>query len=196
MYILNSDGGVEFANQAWYKLSGVDPNSGGTQEWRSHTHPDDIEAVDDQWRQLLAGHAQKDFEWRVKRSIPDQDDEIVYLRSSCFPERSADGKLKTVTGILIDLSLERAQQHAQEKSLRDALEARRAQEYFMDMVSHEIRNPLHAVLQLAEETSGLLKDLGPQTFQAGEDSAFQACIENLHTIIYCGHHQKQILDDV
>lgn len=195
MFVLGADGGVRFANEAWYKLAGVNQDFEGTHGWRLNVHPDDLQRVDDQWQHLTDGHNQTNFEWKAIKKRPDQDDEIVYLRSSCFPELSADGKMQSVTGVLMDLSLERAQQRAQDKSLKDALEAKRAQEYFMDMVSHEIRNPLHAVLQLAEETSSLLKEIRTGSTEAG-DQHIRGCVENIHTIIYCGHHQKQILDDV
>lgn len=129
--------------------------------------------------------------------MPGKDDEVVYLRASCFPELSLDGTLKSVTGVLMDLSLERSQERAQAERLKDALEARQSQEYFMDMVSHEIRNPLHAILQLADETSSLLEDMTPEKLtHNGNVSDVSGCLENIHTIMYCGHHQKQILDDV
>lgn len=150
--------------------------------------------MDEQWEQLLNGYTQVNFEWRAVQRVPGKADEIRYLRSSCFPQLSADGKMQSVTGVLMDLSLERAQQNAQTERLKDALEAKRAQEYFMDMVSHEIRNPLHAILQLAEEISSSLTAMKPIPHEASDQVG--VCIEAIDTIIYCGHHQKQILDDV
>lgn len=197
MYILGADGGIKYANQAWFKLTGVDPDYTGTHGWLTNVHSDDRERIEEQWKLLADGHAQTKFEWRAVRRLPGKDDELIYLRSSCFPELSRDGTMKSVTGILIDLSLERAQQRAQAERLKDALDARQSQEYFMDMVSHEIRNPLHAILQLADETSSLLEGLkSEELVRPGNPRSIPSCLENIHTIMYCGHHQKQILDDV
>lgn len=162
-----------------------------------NVHPDDRERVSEQWQLLVNGQTQTNFEWRAVRKLPGKDDEIIYLRASCFPELSRDGTMKSVTGVLMDLSLERAQQRAQAERLKDALEARQSQEYFMDMVSHEIRNPLHAILQLADETSSLLEGVEPEKLPGAKVPLnIPGCLENIHTIMYCGHHQKQILDDV
>lgn len=54
------------------------------------------------------------------------------------------------------------------------------------MVSHEIRNPLNAMLQCAEEASQLLASL-PNSDEI---------LEVVETIQYCGRHQKHIVDDV
>lgn len=64
------------------------------------------------------------------------------------------------------------------------------------MVSHEMRNPLNAIIQCAEEASQLIeghttKECKPMSVQEAA-----ASLDAVNTILYCGHHQKQIIDDV
>lgn len=112
-----------------------------TKPWRVHVHPDDLEETDKQWQSLVQGHPQTDFEWRALVSDPTQPDKeplIRYLRSSCFPELADDGSMKTVTGVLMDISVHKAHETATTERLRDALEAKRAQENFMGKSSRVV----------------------------------------------------------
>lgn len=65
------------------------------------------------------------------------------------------------------------------------------------MVSHEMRNPLNAIIQCAQETSELTERL---TFKANVKHEMSAVLDDVKemvdTILYCGAHQKQLIDDV
>jgi signal transduction histidine kinase len=77
------------------------------------------------------------------------------------------------------------------------------------MISHEIRNPLSAVLHCSEEIIEAMKKCAKYTQTALEASPIadydaytelyyqvQNAIESANTIMYCVQHQKQIVDDV
>jgi hypothetical protein len=55
----------------------------------------------------------------------------MYLESCGFPEMAEDGTLQSVSGITTDISIQKAYQREQAEKLKNALEAKRAQEYFM-----------------------------------------------------------------
>jgi len=199
VFILGPDGESKFCNQAWYQLINLSPDVEGNLSWRNSVHPDDLEALDHQWELLKQGTAQTDFEFRIIRGSGAENNsgqEITYLRSSCYPELDDDGHVKSLTGIIMDISVHKAHELVVAERLASALEAKRSQENFMDMVSHEMRNPLNAILQCAEEVSQLLE---PHTTNSGEvvqpDTA-SASLDAINTILYCGRHQKQIIDDV
>lgn len=65
------------------------------------------------------------------------------------------------------------------------------------MVAHEMRNPLNAITQCAEEGLSLLGDLkSMEEVPVGMDHAISSCAEAIDTILYCARHQTQIIDDV
>ncbi len=94
-------------------------------------------------------------------------------------------------GVNTDITYQKWAESVQAHRLSDALESKRQQENFMDMTSHEMRNPLNAILQCAEEISNLL---GRVQSSGGYDKIQSAvirdCIEEAQTILYCGYHQK------
>jgi len=75
---------------------------------------------------------------------------------------------------------------------------------FIDMTSHELRNPLSAIVQCAESVIATLEHLPGRTPTATpnipESGSFRedidSSIDALHTIVSCSLHQKRIIDDV
>lgn len=93
----------------------------------------------------------------------------------------------------------------------EAIRLRNHQERFIDMISHEIRNPLSAVLHCGEEIVEAMRVcldeidvlssvLPPAAIYRKSTSNFrekvEAALEASNTIMYCVQHQKQIVDDV
>jgi signal transduction histidine kinase len=71
----------------------------------------------------------------------------------CFiqaEEYHKDGKVKSVVGIMTEISRQKWAEGEEARRKEDALESKRQQEAFVDMVSHEVRNPLSAILISAE----------------------------------------------
>lgn len=72
------------------------------------------------------------------------------------------------------------------------------------MTSHELRNPLSAVIQCADSVIASLQQLlGRELISSWEtfDSAkvateVRSCIESLLIIVSCSMHQKRVIDDV
>lgn len=75
---------------------------------------------------------------------------------------------------------------------------------FIDMTSHELRNPLSAVVQCAESAIATLEQLpgrlSTMTSTEYESSNLQedidTSIEALQIIVSCSLHQKRVIDDV
>lgn len=134
VFVLGSEGDVKFCNDAWYKLFDVVPGAATPKAWLARTHPDDLDFLKCKWDRLVKGLAQDGFEWRALRpgsnSFASEED-VIYLESCGFPELADDGTLRSVTGITIDVSIHKAYQREQTEKLEIALEAKRAQEYFM-----------------------------------------------------------------
>lgn len=82
----------------------------------------------------------------------------------------------------------------QKRRLEEAVELKRQQENFIDITSHEIRNPLSAILQCADEISSSLTEArDPPSLQS---DILESNIDAAQTITLCAQHQKRIVDDV
>lgn len=74
------------------------------------------------------------------------------------------------------------------------------------MISHEIRNPMSAVLNCTEEIletvqplaieQALARTQADPTYAKAQNSPMLSVIEASRTILYCIEHQKRIVDDV
>ncbi|PSK56792.1 Hybrid signal transduction histidine kinase K [Elsinoe australis] len=198
------DSSVQYSNKAYRILMGLPESEGSlrdhhTGSWKVDVHPDDLEEATEEWARACAGTSKGSFEWRNLRYplTGDEDKDVIYLRSSTFAELDENGKMKTLTGLLMDRSIEVAHERITNARMEAALEEKRAQEYFMDMVSHEMRNPLNAMIQCAEEALELLTSPDTTAKPTMVDKATaEDCVAVINTILYCGRHQKEIIDDV
>lgn len=86
----------------------------------------------------------------------------------------------------------------QTQRVNDMIESKRQQENFVDMTSHEMRNPLNAMLLCAEDlyaTLDRMQSMGT-ALDLTDKSVLDGCIDSAETILYCGRHQKRIIDDI
>merc|ERR1711881_278861 len=89
---------------------------------------------------------------------------------------------------VIDITPNKAQELAQKRAAQEATERKEQQERFIDMISHEIRNPLSAVLHCSEDIEEAIQD------QKNVD--VKTIKESVETINLCIQHQRNIVDDV
>lgn len=93
----------------------------------------------------------------------------------------------------------------------EAIELKRQTERHIDMTSHEMRNPLSALIGCADEILASLNELRtslkkPKAVNLLTDTSelptgktlhlVDEAIEAADTIIYCAMHQKRIIDDI
>lgn len=92
--------------------------------------------------------------------------------------------------IMTDINLEKKAELSQKRAAQEAQECKQQQERFIDMISHEIRNPLSAILQCTE-------DILEATKPKGMDKARTLDVtEAAETINLCITHQQRIVNDV
>ena len=83
------------------------------------------------------------------------------------------------------------------RNAQDAREAKRWQEEFIDVVSHEMRNPLSAIFHSADMISTSLAELQISGYSNEKFlEMLNSNVEAANTIIMCARHQKRIVDDV
>ncbi|KAJ5283388.1 hypothetical protein N7505_001368 [Penicillium chrysogenum] len=121
-------------------------------------------------------------EWRALSLEPLSEE---HLRQSGL--RGNGGMISMVT----DISTEKVAEMKQKMIAEDARERKQQQERFIDMISHEVRNPLSAILHCAEDIMEAVQDQRKKGKEQLADIA-----EAAETINLCVAHQKKIIDDV
>lgn len=126
-----------------------------------------------------------------ERNDPDQpenDEWRMFLLRPLNPTRNT-GYICAV----VDITELKTAELAQERTAHDAKDRKQQQERFIDMVSHEIRNPLSAVLHLAEEIKETSKAMGGNGSLADQVAEI---IDAADTILVCVSHQSVLVDDI
>lgn len=90
---------------------------------------------------------------------------------------------------IVDISSEKSAELSERKAAQEARERKAQQERFIDMISHEIRNPLSAILHCTE-------DIADATNKSKSNVDLDAIHEAVETIELCISHQRNIVDDV
>ncbi|KAL4779438.1 hypothetical protein BJX76DRAFT_340742 [Aspergillus varians] len=121
--------------------------------------------------------------WRALSLTPLDDDDLDQ-----FGLRDNGGLICMIS----DITPEKTAELLQRKIADDAKERKQQQERFIDMISHEVRNPLSAILHCAEDIMDVVQDEGLDDVK--EQMARIA--EAAETINLCVSHQKKIIDDV
>lgn len=99
---------------------------------------------------------------------------------------------------ITDISSIKWAEGLQNRRLKEAEETRRAQNNFIDITSHEMRNPLSAIIQCADGITTSLNALvsTSRTTDPELTEAIKESIASAETIQLCAQHQKNIVDDV
>lgn len=197
MFIADSRGEIIYCNDTWYDITGVD--RGDTFNWQSYIADEDQTAFKIHWDNLIQRRQLLSAEFRFKKSWKDRDGIVseTWVLGSAYPERGSQGELLSVFGSLTDISQQKWAENVQIRRREEAVELKRQQENFIDTTSHEMRNPLTAILQSSEEIASSLAQLRldpniPPPFIENIESN----IDSAQTIMLCAQHQKRIVDDV
>jgi signal transduction histidine kinase len=85
-------------------------------------------------------------------------------------------------------------ENLQKRQLIEADETRRAQNNFIDITSHEMRNPLSAIVQCADGIVTALSELIADK-NLDPTASIMESILAAETIQLCAQHQKSIVDE-
>lgn len=196
--------------------------------------------VEQEWYNMSELRLKRTFEVRLKHKWHHKESgtwKNRWIIASCGQDEGEDGSLKSVMGSITDISLlKQAQEDAlvratlseklaqsqkeanqiQVRSRIEAEEARKSMEKFMDITSHEMRNPLSAILQSADGiASSLLEFQASSKTQVVSDELVEGNLEAIQIITVrlrrlrcwrpsadlndqqlCAQHQGRIINDV
>ncbi|CUA71218.1 protein-histidine kinase [Rhizoctonia solani] len=196
---VNSDREVVFANAMYYELTGQARDL-GSNDWAAAVKPEHFQATMQLWESAQ-------YE-RKGGSINFQCNNDVWVQAQLVPTSLG------IVGTLTDISAQKMYEesklaHARESEMNakrraeEADERRRAQELLIDVTSHELRQPVSAILNSAQLIRSNLVDLrqalvtseglmiDPKLVAALEDD-----IDSLDAVMQCGLAQERIANDV
>ncbi|KAI4592781.1 hypothetical protein KJ359_010412 [Pestalotiopsis sp. 9143b] len=210
----DGEGHVQYGNDAWHAYYGFTRGQVfAAQPWLPYVADSCLERWDECFKSFSREPGPRTMELKLKDRVytVQEGDHIIengmYILVTGFSEFKEDGTVDHiefwVTG---DISAQKMAAKILADKMDEAIRLKTHQERFIDMISHEIRNPLSAVLHCGEEVVGAMKTCSkamkgiPAVQQRHEDAVISQHVENAldaaNTIMYCVQHQKQIVDDV
>ncbi|KAF3037385.1 hypothetical protein E8E12_007989 [Didymella heteroderae] len=154
-----------------------------------------VEAV---WNDLISGVEHVNVEFRLKRTYttPTGEEMPAVIQVLAFPYCDSNGKVKSVMACTTDISRLKWAETFHARSAVEAREAKKQQEAFIDIVSHEMRNPLGAIMHCADAIVAMNEEHSSTENPTELCKTFAENKQNAKVILQCAKHQRRILDDV
>ncbi|KFA46842.1 hypothetical protein S40293_05604 [Stachybotrys chartarum IBT 40293] len=198
MFLISPEGVLREANDRFYEMTGHNRDSQYELSWMDFIKEDSVATMSEGWRRLVDDHAPWSGELQLKKRSASpvnlHGESIEYwVMFIAHSEFSVDGSVRSIMGTITDISHLKWAQGLQNRRLQEAEETRRQQNEFIDITSHEMRNPLSAILQCADDISTALHEYRNAPAPA---AVVASCVEAAQTISLCVQHQKSIVDDI
>jgi signal transduction histidine kinase/DNA-binding response OmpR family regulator len=199
---ISPDFRVQWANDQYEEITGhnnlVSPDIDAFLELVADEHRP---RVVDELHSILNGGLRSVLEVRLNRTWTppinvDESEEAVpaWILASSFP-LVQNGKVKLIMGYYTDISHQKWAENVQKRNAAAAMLDKRRQEEFIDITSHEMRNPLTAITQLADGISRCDDSNRTESLETYR-SIVRDNIDAANTILILTAHQKRVIDDV
>ncbi|ROT37611.1 virulence sensor protein bvgS [Sodiomyces alkalinus F11] len=222
MFDMDMTGRLLGANNVFYELCGIDkvnPLKVEVRPWATSVVEEDLPHLTESISKLSREAKPQVAEVRLKTTWIAQDkagNNITaprWVNATFMPVQDSDGVVQSVTGCLSDVSLPKWQLELETERKEEAIESKRQQDNFIDMTSHEMRNPLSAIVHCSDAIIASLsksqemvdqareRAIGEEPGGSGLDTGailelLADSIDNAETIVACAQHQKRIVDDI
>lgn len=162
MYEIDLEGKLVEANNVFFQMcglekAGTDMNQTIVKPWQTCVVEEDQPTLESAMSKIIHEGTPQTCEVRFKmpwKAVDSQGTEITAPRwaySTFLPVKSSDGTIQSFCGCVSDISLQKLQLERERLRKEEALESKRQQENFIDMTSHEMRNPLSAIIHCADD---------------------------------------------
>ena len=199
MYIGDATGSIAFANDAWHSISSFPRDRPIGNDWIKYVKEADQSSAWECWSTMLKKGCPVSMEFRFKTPWRDKfgNASDTWVLASASPEKDEDGNITRIFGSVTEISTQKFAEALQRKRMEEAVEMKQQQERYIDTTSHEMRNPLSAILQSADAITSSLTELRAEDgLNKDQIDNIDLIIESAQTITLCAQHQKRIVDDV
>ncbi|GAM87644.1 hypothetical protein ANO11243_056710 [Dothideomycetidae sp. 11243] len=192
MWIMDPSGRMQYCNLEWFKICGLPVTDPVNVSWQDVLPVHDLAVADQHWKSVTGTQKPTTFEVRSRRPRSDSSYGETWFLVSAYAEVDSEGRVTALAGTLADISSFKWAEQIQQTRLDEAIEAKRQQENFIDITSHEIRNPLGAVIHCADSVLDVLQQL---SVLVTHKDVIQSGLDAVQTIITCCIHQQRIIED-
>ncbi|KAJ4354374.1 uncharacterized protein N0V89_006109 [Didymosphaeria variabile] len=198
MYLFGPDGVLLEANERYYEMTGDGRDDDSPFAFLKPMDEESRRRAEIMWSDMMKDSKARQEEYHLTNTgIVPRDlggDPIEYwVLATSQPQVGADGEVQSIMGSIADISHLKWVQGLQNQRLKEAEETKRQQNEFIDITSHEMRNPLSAILICADD---IRESLSQHTFANSDAKVVEECIEAANNIALCVQHQKSIVDDI
>lgn len=120
-----------------------------------------------------------------------------WILCSAYPELGPNDELLEIVGSVTDISKQKWAEGIQKIRTDSALESKQHLEHFIDTTSHEMRNPLSAIMQCAD---GILSSCSFSDGRPPSPTTYfhllDQTLDSAQTIAQCAQHMRHIVDDI
>jgi PAS domain S-box-containing protein len=195
---------LSYCNRAWFEITGHAVVPFEEIDWESVTYEEDLELVRSKWSGISSTKDPINMQFRLRKRWVDGNGVTmgpVWVTTSALPEYNEDGSVKGIIGTMLDISALKFAETVQQTKVQEAMEAKRQSLNFIDMVSHEIRNPLGAVFHCSDAAQETLADMTVLADRLASTTESKigkqlhelitSGIDSVSTIASCSQHQKR-----
>ncbi|KAK8054481.1 hypothetical protein PG994_009548 [Apiospora phragmitis] len=200
MFLVNTDGVLREGNDRYFEMTGHPRENLYEMSWLEQVAECSTKHMQSGWHQMVVERTPWSGEVQMKKICVqpvDLNGEAIdyWLLVTAQPELAPEGSVRSIMGSVTDISHLKWAQGLQNRRLQEAEETRRQQNEFIDITSHEMRNPLSAILQCSDDILTTLDThRGKNCPPSAED--VDNCLDAARTISLCVQHQKSIVDDI
>ncbi|KAK6331239.1 hypothetical protein TWF696_003299 [Orbilia brochopaga] len=200
IYMYDANAKVTYVNDAWREITAV-PKDVDLTKWTDYVHPDDREvllAEINSISELAVEPVSHTFRWVTPYTTKDAQVMERWTHGLTQVELAEDGSLIGYLGVTMNISEQKLREQTQKKRLEEAEELKRQQNNFVDTASHEMRNPLSAILQLSDIIISSLQNCQQYCNECDPqlEKEIASVIDSAQTILLCASHQKRVVDDI
>jgi sigma-B regulation protein RsbU (phosphoserine phosphatase) len=131
VFTCRPDGYADFFNRRWHEYTGLSMEASFGDGWMSSADPQDLPAVQARWARSVESGEDYELEYRVRR----RDGEYRWFLARAFPWRDEGGEVVRWFGTCTDIH--------EQKMVAEF------EQQLLGIVSHDLRNPLNAILLTA-----------------------------------------------
>ena len=199
IFIANASGAITYRNEKLDEILKAPESRDDSGQWIDAIKEDDKDRFLQIWSDLIHNGVPMSTEVRFKTTWVDKNSNQgdTWVLASGYPDKDEEGKVKAIFGSMTDISQQKWAEHFEKRRMEEAVEMKRQQENFIDITSHEMRNPLSAILQCADEISTSLGNFSANGSPARAlPQVTQDAVDAAGIISLCAQHQKRIVDDI